>query len=98
METNTNAENAVKYLEKSVNCMGLQTEAKYIVESMLNLHRTLNQAFTGNIVLPFIFEMAQNYSKGDCDGRNEFACKCCSIMAEALQKELGYFPSSLALV
>lgn len=89
---------AAKNLASSINCMRDETNLEYIKNEMVNLHRTLNQSFTGNFIIPFIQIMAEKYENGYYDGRNESACKCCKIMAEALEKELGYKVNGLPFI
>lgn len=76
-------------LEHAVNCMGDGEDMEYIVNSMLNLHRTLNQAFTGRMIIPFVRGMAARYAEGQYDARNEAACKTCAAMWEAAKKLYG---------
>lgn len=88
------AKNAAENLSCALNCMGGSANSAHIVRSMLNLHRTLNQAFTGNIVLPFVREMARNFREGNYDPRNEAACKVCDLMWNAICKEHGFAPDA----
>jgi len=86
------ARTAVDNLESCVNAMGGREEAaNYVVERMLLMHRTLNQALTGNIVIPFVKKMAENYATGNYDGRNEAAVKACYAMAQAI-KDIDKLP------
>lgn len=80
-------EKAVKAIERSVNCTGNGEDATVVVWGMLNMHRTLNQALTGNIILPFIRRMASNYEKLNYDARNEAACKMCKVMWDAVKEK-----------
>ena len=84
-----NAETAAIALERTVNSFGSDENSKYIVEKMLTMHRTLNQKFTGEIILPFIREMAKKYDAKGYDLRNEAACKICRVMYDAVKKEYG---------
>ena len=89
----SNGMKAVQALERSVNCMGDDADAKTVVNGMANLHRTLNQALTGNIILPFIRRMAADYDAHNYDARNETACQICKVMWEAV-KEKYHMPDN----
>ena len=84
------AKDVSEALINSVNCLGERTEyTEEVLSNLLYAHRTLNQAFVGRYVLPFVQKMAEGYRSGDYDGRNEFACKVCAVMAAAVEKEFG---------
>ena len=78
-------------VEDMINVFGAREACKRFTEHMLCMHRTLNQKFTGDIIIPFIKEMAERYKAENYDGRNQDACKCCSIMWDALVKEMPGF-------
>ena len=82
-----NAETAATAMERTINSFGSDDNSKYIVEKMLTMHRTLNQKFTGEIILPFIQAMAQKYDAHRFDLRNEAACKVCRVMWDAIKAE-----------
>lgn len=82
-----NAETAATAMERTLNSFGSDENTKYIVEKMLTMHRTLNQKFTGEIILPFIRAMAQKYDAHRFDLRNEAACKVCRVMWDAIKAE-----------
>ena len=82
-----NAETAATAMERTINCFGSDENTKYIVEHFLTMHRTLNQKFTGEIILPFIRAMAQKYDAHRFDLRNESACKVCRVMWDAIKAE-----------
>ncbi len=84
-----NAETAATAMERTINSFGSEENTKYIVEHFLTMHRTLNQKFTGEIILPFIQAMAQKYDEHRFDLRNESACKICRVMFDAVKKEYG---------
>lgn len=77
---------AAKMMESAINVMGNQESTKYFVSEMSNMHRTLQQSYTGDIVIPFIRTLAKRYKDGFYDARNEAACKACSVMWEAYAK------------
>lgn len=72
-------------LERLMNSYGCTPDTEEFVGEMLNLHPTLNQVFTGKIVLRFIQRMAENYRKERYDGRNELSCRICNLLWEALK-------------
>ena len=82
-----NAQTAATAMVRSLNTFGSDENSKYIVEKMLTMHRTLNQKFTGEIILPFIQAMAQKYDAHRFDLRNEAACKVCRVMWDAIKAE-----------
>ena len=84
-----NAQTAATALERAINSFGSGEGSAYIVDKMLSMHRTLNQKFTGEIILPFIREMAKKYDAQRYDLRNEAACKICRVMWDAVKKEYG---------
>lgn len=84
-----NAEKAAAELERTVNSFGSGESTAYVVDKMLSMHRTLNQKFTGEIILPFVREMAKKYDSMRYDLRNEAACKLCRVMWNAVKTEYG---------
>lgn len=84
-----NAKTAVDALKRTVNSFDCGDNAEFIVAQMLYMHRTLNQAFTDGIVVPFIRKMAKMYDSGSYDLRNEAACRVCRVMWDALKAEYG---------
>lgn len=86
---------AAEMMESAINVMGNQESTEYFVREMCNMHRTLQQIYTGDIVIPFVRVMAKRYKGGFYDARNEFACKMCSVMWDALVKEFGITDDSI---
>lgn len=84
-----NAKTAAAALERTVNSFDGGANEEFIVDKMLYMHRTLNQKFTGGIILPFVRKMAKMYDSGSYDPRNEAACKACRVMWEAVKAEYG---------
>jgi len=80
------AKKAVRIMSDYVNNMSM--EPKEFVEEMSREHRTLQQIFT-NLCFEWMKKCAENYGKGDFDGRNEYSCKTCSKIVEAVE-EVGY--------
>ena len=60
-----------------------------ILNTLLNEHRTLNQSFTWNFVIPFVREMAKKYENQNFDRRNQAACEFCHVMWNALKDRYG---------
>ena len=90
MKPEIEAKDIADSLINSVNCFGGPTDyTEEVLHHLVYAHRTLNQAFVGRYVLPFIQKMAENYRSGNYDGRNEFASKVCNVMADAVEKEFG---------
>lgn len=83
------AENAALALSHAMNSFSPISNGVIIVRKMLAEHRTINQTFTGSVVLPFVKGMAFMYQKGYYDGRNEKACEMCFKMWELLKSEYG---------
>ena len=77
--------------ECAINSFSCTEDTEYFVNEMLNLHRTLNQSFTGKVVIRFVQEMAKRYREGRYDGRNEVSCRLCNIMWEALKNNTEGF-------
>lgn len=86
---------AAEMMESAINVMGNQESTEYFVREMCNMHRTLQQSYTGDIVIPFVREMAKRYKGGFYDARNEFACKVCSVMWDAFAKEFEITDDSI---
>ena len=84
METEL-GEQMADQMENFINQSGMRDEYTIFVTMMAGMHRTLNQKFAGEIVIPFVREMAKRYKNGFYDERNELACRLCSLMWEALE-------------
>lgn len=84
-----NAETAATAMERVMNQFGGREDAELVVSHLLNMHRTLNQAFTSRIVLRFVQEMAKRYTAGRMDGRNSEACRLCRVMWDAVKADYG---------
>lgn len=81
------AETAAKAIVEAVNMGGSAENMAHVCAAMLNMHPTLNQSFTGEMVIPFIRKMAANWENGNYDARNREACRLCSVMWDALKAE-----------
>lgn len=84
-----NAKTAAAALERTVNSFDSGAGEEFIVDRMCHTHRTLNQKFTGGVILPFVRKMAKMYDSGSYDPRNEAACKACRVMWEAVKAAYG---------
>ena len=80
---------AATAIERMVNQFGGSEDVEDVRNHLLGMHRTLQQKFTSQFIIPFVFEMARRYSDGRYDLRNEAACRVCSIMYTALKAEYG---------
>lgn len=78
-----------KQIERMVNCFGTNDEVTTLVDELVLLHRTLNQSFVSQFILPFVRTMAGNYNEKYFDDRNKMACRICNVMWEAVKNELG---------
>lgn len=85
MEEMTNADVA-NYMIRSVNNFGGNPNMAEILEVIMTSHRTLQQAFCGRFVLPYIRKMAIRYKEGVYDLRNKAACEICSEMWAAVKR------------
>ena len=63
---------------------------KTFVGRLCSMHRTLQQKFIGEVVIPIVRNMANKLSNGDVDPRNEYACKVCKAMLNGIAKEFPY--------
>lgn len=88
-ENENKAESAASAVESIINQYGGHTDAETMVSHFCGMHRTLQQAFTSRIIIPFIRRLAMNYTDGWYDPRNETACKACRAMYDALKAEYG---------
>lgn len=73
-------------VERMLNQFGGRQDCMDFVNEMLSMHRTLNQKFTGEVIIPFVKEMAARFKGGRYDGRNEVACEFCSVMWDGIMK------------
>ena len=89
MATENHAEIAAKEVERFINCFGSGEESETFVTARCGMHRTLQQKFVSEVVLPFIQKMAKRWSDNWYDARNEAACKACRVMWDAVKAEYG---------
>ena len=89
-EKTDTAELAAANIESTLNSFCSGENSGRIVGAMLTMHRTLNQKFTGEIVIPFVREMARRLETERYDLRNEAACKACAAMLKGLKAEFPH--------
>ena len=82
-------ETASDSVERLVNGGGDEYR-KTFVGRLCSMHRTLQQRFIGEVVIPIIRNMANKIVTGDTDPRNEYACKVCKAMLKGLAEEFPY--------
>jgi len=68
------AEAAAKEVANFANEMSMDMQS--FVDAIANEHRTIQQAFTG-LCFAWIRKAAEQYDKGDFDGRNEYSVEQC---------------------
>lgn len=56
-----------------------------ILDTLLNEHRTLNQTFALDLIVPFVREMAKKFENQNFDRRNQTACEFCHAMWNSLK-------------
>ena len=82
-------------LEAIFRCLN-GSNSKRIPETVRNViateHRTLQQAFFKQVVMPLVEQMAEGAKTGRFDARNEVSCKCAKKMMDALDPSDVYFP------
>lgn len=91
MEPNQMAElveNAADAVESVVNGGGAENR-RTLVSRLGSMHRTLQQRFIGDIVIPLVRNMAER-TENEYDARNEYACRVCKAMMKGLKAEFPY--------
>lgn len=64
---------------------GRSKECNDFIDSVLTSHRTLQQSFTGNIILAFITKVA-SMDERCFDGRNECMKRFCDMLKKAIDE------------
>lgn len=90
IEVSDKAKQVANELESIINQFCNTEDTNYIVNHLTYMHRTLNQSFVSKIILPFLREMHFKYESNSFDGRNEAACKICSLMWKKMCDEHGF--------
>jgi hypothetical protein len=84
-------DDALKVIFDNLNIMGREkTSGQYIVDFVRKQHRTLQQNFFGQVIIPLIMDFAKRYDDKQYDPRNEASCKAAKEM-EKVSKGT-YFP------
>lgn len=78
---NEDTEKLAEDLTRAINCMG-QTETQELARHMASIHRTLQQAFMREFVVPFLETMAENRT----DLRNEASVEMAKKMIEVTKE------------
>lgn len=82
---------AIETILDKINCMGFEKEVgKVISKQLSSTHRTLQQRFFADVIIPVILKYAEMGHDKRFDARNEASCKK-AIELEDLLKE-AYFP------
>ena len=91
---------AASYTERIVNGGGEEAR-KELVDRLGSMHRTLQQKFIGEIVIPLVRNMASRLASKNYDDRNKLACEACAAMLNGLAEKFPYIAngeSSLPLI
>ena len=80
---------AAGYTERIVNGGGKEFRNE-LVDRLGSMHRTLQQKFIGEIVIPLVRNMAGRLKDHNYDDRNKYACEACEAMLNGLAEK---FPS-----
>lgn len=79
----------VNSIEDIVNCGG-EKSRKELVERIGFMHRTLQQRFIGEIVIPLVRNMADRLTTDHYDDRNKLACEACAAMLNGLAEKFPH--------
>lgn len=63
-----------------------------VTNTWSRLHRTTQQQFMKVVIIPILQQLADDYSKGWCDGRNMHSAQLAHKMLEHLDYEDLYLP------
>ena len=76
----------MKKMIQQLNCIGGRSDAESVVATLRSTHRTLQQNFMREVILPAIYLFAWKHRNGWTDARNEETCKIAHEIAELLTK------------
>ena len=76
-------------VERLINAGG-DKYRKEFVDRLCSMHRTLQQKFIGEVVIPIVRMMANRVPGHEYDARNELACKVCAAMVDGLVEKFPY--------
>lgn len=65
---------------------------KALAAEMINEHRTIQQCFMREVIMPFLAAKAQDHAKKRFDLRNQSTCEVSARLWEKLQAEDFYLP------
>lgn len=82
-----------KELTRCFNSFNTEEDACGLVDVLISEHRTIQQKITGDVIIRFVKMMAHKFDQNLFDVRNEYACKACKVMWEALKND---FPERFA--
>ena len=80
---------AASYTERIVNGGGEEFRNE-LVDRLGSMHRTLQQKFIGEIVIPLVRKMANRLPGHEYDNRNKLACEVCAAMLKGLTEDFPY--------
>ena len=84
---------AMEALFHAVNCMsGEEERIKAVREVFSREHRTLQQSFFREVVIPILHQAADQYKSKDMDLRNEDSCRLANQIVRCVEDEdeVGY--------
>ena len=88
MWVESNLKGLVRDLDDLVNRCGKE-ESNFVVEHISRfMHRSLQQDFFFQVIVPLIQKWADNFKNGDYDPRNQATCKICNNLIDTLKREL----------
>lgn len=64
-----------------------------LVDRLGSMHRTLQQKFIGEIVIPLVRKMANRLPGHEYDDHNKLACEACAAMLNGLAEKFPYVAS-----
>lgn len=78
---------AIDIIFRNLNCMGREKDVGEAVVDSINMqHRTLQQAFMRNVIVPIIQNFADKNANGYYDLRNEATVNACQELEKVLDK------------
>lgn len=80
---------AAESLETLVNGGGEEFRNE-LVDRIGSMHRTLQQKFIGEIVVPIVRKMAERMKDHNYDARNQYACEVCGAMLAGLAEKFPF--------
>lgn len=60
-----------------------------IVSQFRKMHRCLQSAFVGGVIMPLLKALAEDYERSNYDDRNVNALKTCAFLWDAFKTETG---------